>query len=403
MTELTEVQSTPARDGTRMFPELLTQVEGSILRLTEVWASGRWWTSRVVVGTLLILFFLSCPSYEAYEGNRGVGTWKAVMMKADNLTYNLLNDFGPTSNASRVNFRLLMPALARVTGMGPAGLLVVQGIAGVLLLFLVAALAYRETSSRTVAALVTLMTGSTFAGTTSFVEHRGVFDGVSICLMLGCMYFSNPALIALFLFAAGWNDERALLAAPLIVVYRLVQGRDGRAFHFASFFSSPLIGLYLGGALHLVSRWYYLTQYAIPHRFDGNGIRVLLNQINMIPMGLWTAFEGGWLLLPLALLILYRQRQYVVAILFVLALSGLLLVSLSVVDVSRTTAYCLPAVFVCLALLSRTESPDTVWRLCCVACLISLLWPAYYVGGKSSIWWQYPLPLQILRWTLLKE
>jgi len=29
--------------------------------------------------------------------------------------------------------------------------------------------------------------------------------------------------------------------------------------------------------------------------------------------------------------------------------------------------------------------------------LISVLWPMYYVGGKSTIWWVYPLPLQLIR------
>ena len=30
--------------------------------------------------------------------------------------------------------------------------------------------------------------------------------------------------------------------------------------------------------------------------------------------------------------------------------------------------------------------------------IISFVFPSYWVGGKSSIWWQYPMPIQIIRW-----
>lgn len=386
-----------------MLPEVVHQVELKLLDLTERWTKGRFWVWRVVAITTAVSLFLAFPSYDSLRGEEPGRTWKAVMIKADDLTRDLLKDFGPATNPAKVNFRLLMPIVARVTGLGIPGLLALQGLAGVLLFYLITLLAYRATSSRPTAALVTLMTGATYSGITSFVELRGLFDGVSICLLLACLYISNPRLIALLIFAAGWNDERALLAVPLLVVGRLVERQGGQASWWRPFLQGPLLGLYVGCLLHVVSRWYYSTHFGIALPFGGTGPRVLLDQINMIPMGVWTALEGGWLLVPACVLVLYREGRRLIAFLFIAAVAGLLVTALSVVDVSRSTAYCLPAVVVCLSVLGRSERSHDLWRLCCIACCVSLLWPAYYAGGKASIRWQYPLPLQVVRWALLSK
>jgi hypothetical protein len=386
-----------------VLPEVVHQVELKLLDLTERWTKGRFWVWRVVAITTAVSLFLAFPSYDSLRGEEPGRTWKAVMIKADDLTRDLLKDFGPATNPAKVNFRLLMPIVARVTGLGIPGLLALQGLAGVLLFYLITLLAYRATSSRPTAALVTLMTGATYSGITSFVELRGLFDGISICLLLACLYISNPRLIALLIFAAGWNDERALLAVPLLVVGRLVERQGGQASWWRPFLQGPLLGLYVGCLLHVVSRWYYSTHFGIALPFGGTGPRVLLDQINMIPMGVWTALEGGWLLVPACVLVLYREGRRLIAFLFIAAVAGLLVTALSVVDVSRSTAYCLPAVVVCLSVLGRSERSQGLWRLCCIACCVSLLWPAYYAGGKASIRWQYPLPLQVVRWALLSK
>jgi hypothetical protein len=386
-----------------VLPEVVRQVELKLLDLTERWTKGRFWVWRVVGITTAVSLFMAFPSYDSLRGGETGKTWQAVMIKAVDPAHNLLQDFGPGTNAAKVNFRLLMPLLARVTGVRIPGLLVLQGLAGILLFYLLTVLAYRATASRPTAALVTLMTGATYAGIASFVELRGLFDGISICMLLACLYFSNPLVIALVIFAAGWNDERALLASVLVVVARVAQDEGGQDGRLRPFLQRSLLGLYAGWLLHVASRWYYSTHFNIAFNLGGTGLHVLIDQLNMIPMGAWTALEGAWLLVLACLLVLYRRERYLLCLLFIAALASLLLVSFSVVDVSRSTAYCLPAVVVCLAVLSRTERSLDLWRLCCIACILSLGWPTYYAGGKTSIWWQYPLPVQVVRWTLLSK
>lgn len=77
---------------------------------------------------------------------------------------------------------------------------------------------------------------------------------------------------------------------------------------------------------------------------------------------------------------------------------GIVLVaSLAVVDISRTTAFLLPALFAGLAILKVSETDANYRRVVLLSSAVSVFWPMYYVGGKSTIWWVYPLPIQMIR------
>jgi hypothetical protein len=294
---------------------------------------------------------------------------------------------------------LAIPVLARVLHLNTYGLLAVQFLAGVLLFVCCARLAERTTGSRLAAAFVSLTVAGTYAGSAAFVEIRGLFDGVAITLLLLCMQTRRPALIAVALFAAAWTDERAIIASPLVLLFHLAEASGSRP-PYRAFLQRPIAGALAGLMLHGITRIAYLTAYQIPHRFDGNGLEVLARQVNMIPMALWTAFEGGWFLVALGLAILFRKRKFVILSWLVAALGVLLAVSVAVVDISRTTAYALPALFVALIALAREEQPAIVESCSVIAFSLSALWPAYYAGGEKTIWWQYPFPLQLVRWIL---
>jgi dihydrodipicolinate synthase/N-acetylneuraminate lyase len=74
--------------------------------------------------------------------------------------------------------------------------------------------------------------------------------------------------------------------------------------------------------------------------------------------------------------------------------------SLAVADVTRSMAYCLPAVFVGVAALASSEGMQQIEQLAAIGAAISLLVPTYYLEGNAGLWWLYPLPVQIVRWLL---
>jgi hypothetical protein len=125
---------------------------------------------------------------------------------------------------------------------------------------------------------------------------------------------------------------------------------------------------------------------------------VLSQQTNVIPLAIWTGLGGGWILVVLGLLALFQQKGYLAAAAFCAALLGMIGASLTVVDVTRSMAYCLPAVFVALAALSNSQGIKRIEKLAAISAAISFLVPTYYLEGSAGLWWLYPLPMQLARW-----
>ncbi len=383
--------------------EYYLRAESLAFEWLERLTSRRSWLWTGTFLTTCVCLILAFPSYQDLhpEPSRAGKTWQAVLMKGEDLRWNVLEKFGPSTNAARVNFRLTGPLLVQVFQLGIPELVAVQAAAGILLLAISHWLAWRLCGDRAAALLFALGIGATWAGATAFCELRGVFDGVALCLLAAALASPNALLTMICVFLAAWTDERALVAFPLLlsslwVVHTSSQSGEGNKGNRGRLIAGAIAGC----GLHLVSRFLYANWARIPHRFDGNGLDVLLNQINNIPMGTWAGLEGGWILVCSAMLIACAREKKLWVLSFAVTIGLVLLVGHCVVDISRTTAFLLPALFGGLAVLSATESKLMVRRVVFLSSVVSLLWPMYYVGGKSTIWWVYPLPIQLIRLAL---
>lgn len=128
---------------------------------------------------------------------------------------------------------------------------------------------------------------------------------------------------------------------------------------------------------------------------------VLVDQLNIMPLAIWSGLGGAWLLVGAALLALLSQKRYRAALAFAGALVVMVGGALLVVDVTRSMAYCLPAVFVALSVLSRSEPHQRLERLTAISAAVSLVVPTFYIEGSAGVWWLYPLPVQLGRWISL--
>lgn len=356
------------------------------------------WSTGLVV---ILSLFLAFPSYQdlSSDPQQAGKTWQAVVAKSENLRWNVLEKFGPSTNAARVNFRLTAPALNRLLHAGIPGLVMLQAFAGVFLLGTCVWLAATASGSRLIGLMTGVGAGATWAGATAFCELRGVFDGIALCLMLGAMASRGFVVAAVCVFAACWTDERALVSFPLLAVSAWMLYRAAPEYKTCggTRLTGPIGGMTLGILLHLASRFLYAAWAGLPHRFDGNGLEVLLSQINNAPMGVWSGLEGGWLAVAGAVIVAWSRGQRLWSLVCLGAIGLVLAVSLAVVDISRTTAFLLPVLFAALAILRASEREESFRRLVFLSAAISVLWPMYYVGGKSTIWWVYPLPMQLIR------
>ena len=116
----------------------------------------------------------------------------------------------------------------------------------------------------------------------------------------------------------------------------------------------------------------------------------------MIPVGIWTGLGGLWILVTFSLIVLLRQRQYWIAAGFCALLGAASVAAFLVQDVTRTMAYCLPAVFIALRVFVRYE-PKKIEKLAKIGGFASALAPTFFVLGNTVLY-LYPLPVEFIRW-----
>lgn len=398
------MSSDPEQDESRLSDRLLSGADWVFARLQALTESARWWKLKLVAATVLASAFTAFPSYEALPRLLEQRRWVGVKQQLESVPGYWAN-VRPEERSS-VPFRISVPLLVGPLGLGPAGCLVVQFLAGVILLVLLVDLAHRETQDGVVAALFGIAVGFTYVGQCGLLELRGAFDAVALMFLAWAMHARSFVVVFVAMQLAHWTDERTLLVAPFIVLWwgladdasqaplqaRRLINRRGAAVLAA--------GLAYAALYALVKRQYGIVTSAERLVASQGILGELPNQVNNAPLGAWTGLEGLWLLVFMALGTLFLHHRGLAA-----AYLGLIAVgtaaTVAVVDITRSVIYLFPAGVVALSVLRRYETPSRLRWLVLVACGVCVLWPAYYAGGKSSVWLHYPLPLQAIRWLFL--
>lgn len=341
--------------------------------------SGPRWKLKALSAVVAIGLLRAFPSYDALASNFHRSTWRNVQIKLDHPLIDTSRIFAPGSHESKLAYRLTVPMLAHVLHLGETGLLIVFGLSGFVLLYLILKVVFTLTGSKRAALFVCLATACAWPGQAAFHELRGgYYDALAICLLVAACVTSSSLLTGALVFLAAWTDERALIASSFVFLFQTRRGKTGTVIAVAAYLAIRA----------------YLTATHSEVDVSGVGVAILLQQLNVIPFAIWSGLSGVWILVAVGLVAFVREKRYLAAAGFCGALAVMIAVSLLVVDTTRSMAYCLPAVFVALTALD----PKRIEKLSAIAAAISLLVPSFYLEGSAGFFWLYPLPVQIARW-----
>jgi hypothetical protein len=357
--------------------------------------SGPYWKLRALCAVVALTLFRAFPNYDVLDTSFFLAKWRDVQVKFDHPLIDMSRIFPAGSHESKLTFRLTVPVLAHVLHLHEAGLLIAFALAGMVLLYLILKVAFTLTGSKRAALFVCLATACAWPGEAAFHELRGgYYDALALCLLVGACATSSWLLTAACVFLAAWTDERALLAASFVFLFYAYESSGG----IGRLIAGKAGAVVSAGAAYLASRAFLTVTESYSLVTSGIGLSVLAQQVKVTPLAIWTGLGGSWILVFFGLLALFRQKRSVTAVAFGAALAGMMVASLSVVDVTRSMAYCLPAVLVALAALNKSEGVKRIEKLAAIGGVISFLVPTYYLEGSTGLWWLYPLPLQIARW-----
>ena len=363
---------------------------------------GKYWILKVVLCATLLSLFLSFPNFEQIDFNSG--RWVAVS-KQINDPFALLKT-PPSIHLNAASFRFFIPLIAKVLHLNPLGCYILQFIIGILLFYLVLKISLNLLHDKYLASLIVFSVAAISVGRTSFHEIRGIFDGIAIFMILLSMMSSNRFLIFFLIIAAGFTDERAIIASGFVILWHLLiefhETNKLNARKFKEIFYCRSAYVLYGMVIYLGSRYYlkYIYNFTdVNEQMLLSGNSIFFNQINNSAIGVWSGLEGLWILIVYAIVKYFHENNLII-IAFSVIISIIIFIALSTVDIGRSMCYLLPAVFIAIKVLITTKYAF-IEKLIKHSAILCILWPAYYVGGKSTVWWCYPFPLQMIRWIVM--
>jgi len=353
----------------------------------ETWTQGnRWWVSVALSCTVLSLLF----SFPDYTNPADANIWGAFEEQIDAPFEP--RELSPTSHESKRAFRLTMPVIGHLTGLGVVGLLVLQHILGFFFFGVFAGTLHRITGDKVLAWLVTLAVAFVYVGKAPFFDKVGWFDGVAFFFLAVALRTDRWWWTGLGVFLAAWTDERALLAAGLVYLFHGQMGhhqdRPGGLRPVLPL-RAPQVAVVGALGLYVALRFYLQSQVGLKIPVGsgaGAGPGLIRLNYGMFPLGFLTSIEFLWLAVGLAIWGLWRQKQYLFSLAWLLNMGLIMGVAYMVHDTTRSAAYVFPAVALAWLILGRSEQARPLRHLALVLLVLCFFFATHFVMHQNPAW-----------------
>jgi hypothetical protein len=324
-----------------------------IERRAEIFVSGRFWILEVCFLAVLLSTLFTAGIDEIIYDTR-VKYNQSYFMKIEHPLTDLTKSFDPATHDAKLNFRLTVPVILHWLPVPYKDWWFLPGLticATCGLLALCVLFTYCVTGDRVCGLWVTLGVASTYIGT--FYTTR-YYDAIALFqLLLAMLPRLHWSVRGLLVFTAAFTDERAFVAAPLLL---FVDGAGPLRNGWNRFTQPSSVAVIAGMACYYICRL-LLGKYAgLSTPTDGADLSTFVSNARYWHSAAWLALGGGWLLVGASMLSRWQARQKLDLILFTGAIAATICVGMMVEDMVRSTAYALPGVLVALSVLRQSET-----------------------------------------------
>jgi hypothetical protein len=304
----------------------------------------------------------------------------------------------PSTHLEKISYRLTVPFIANLFQLGPLGVFLLQNVLGLILIACSLKFGERVTSDRVSALLFTAGLVFTYAGSSYFFDVWGILDPFGYFFLFWALYYPRPWSVMLSIFLASFTDERAFIASFLVLGYhyfRLGPEKPGRTGPHGRIDRSFLAGL-AGAFGYLICRGILHQWFGFRTGTTHLGLLPFLQNIDQIAWGLWSGFEGGWMILLAYFILLWTNRERSAFLVQSMVFVVVLMVAISVWDVTRSAAYGFVLMYPSLVYLHKTLGPVQLKTLLFFSCVVSFLHPMYFLLGGAILRPVDPIPIRLL-------
>jgi hypothetical protein len=319
-----------------------------VAALASKYLTGPCSHSKIAAAAVLLSLLTTFPVYRGMGGGFKSVTSQAFSWKVLHPLSPIPADFkdpslykgtlaGQASHADKMELRVTLPILGRLSRTGVWTVAVWNPIAGFGTFYLLAFLASEALMDSVGAALFVLGLGPTFFGNWFFNDFI-IGDGVAFFFMLLSVTWRSPLLSALSFLAAAFCDERCVTAAPLLLCYVAIRFREPdqlaqRKRSFAALASAILVWALL--------RWWLI--HALGNSAGTSGMmskEILRYQLmENLPGPFLAVFKSSWMLAAFALFSLAASHRGRIAVVLSASLGLAILPAFLIWDFERSVAY----------------------------------------------------------------
>ena len=336
----------------------------------------------IVAMLLSIISLALCyPKFQAYAND---GAWDAIQLKSHDLT-NSLKTFPPDTWMAKKVFRLVVPLIIRITHFGKEQIFVLQYIVNYFMIVFCYKLSRRIVEDAVAATFIVAGVMFVFFGRAGYNDFLFLwYDSFAFFALILAMYSRNVFLIFLLCSISAWTDERGFMALSMVYLFHQLSRDSAGRFDFSSFIKIKSQGaaVLLSVVAYLVIRMLLMKVYGMHTPSNGANVSVIEATLRYLPIGIWTFFEGFWILIVLAGLLAIKEKKFQFLILLIAVVIGVTFIAGCVTDITRSGTYFFPFVFVVLLYVVRKLNQLEIRQLISVCCLICLLFPPLLICSE---------------------
>ncbi|TDB60875.1 hypothetical protein [Arundinibacter roseus] len=380
---------------------ILTNQYAGITLFVQKHTQSKYWLWQLTGICTLLSWFLAVPPYTVGLTS---DAWAFVQIQAADLLHP--HHLEVYIRRENMIMRWMLPFVYTLTGRSVIGVLVLQAVLGFIFLYLSSREVFRVTQDKVLTTFFALAFANIFVFSWFLIDLAGYGDSFGYFFLLMAMLFRNPVLIFISMQGAFFTDERGVIASAYVVLWWVVQylfkktasERSSLVTIFQSAFTPQVLAILAAMAAYVPFRSFIMNNYFPDHAYTTIGTPVLFADLHRWGLGnsLWTSFEGMWLLMGAAVLVLYKTRNYWYAAACAFGFLILLVTGLLVHDVDRAFGYGFPFILIANRVLSYYVPRHEHRKLMFIIALICLISPMCYTLGYNKIIWAEPLPMKAL-------
>lgn len=382
-------------------PLSLSHTYAQLSRFIDKKAEGQYWLWKLAIFCAVLSWCLAVPPYTVIHGS---DAWAFIEIQVTDLLHP--HHYEVFIRRENMVMRWMLPLMYFITGHSIVLVLIIQGMLGILFLYLFSKEVFRQTNDKVLTVFFALGLSNLFVFSWFFVDTAGYGDAYAYFFLLLALLVRHPALLFVCLQFAFFTDERAIIASGYVVLWWMTRsvidngqkGGPGFMDLVKSAFSRPVWVVWVALIVYIAFRRYIMSTYFPDHLYTTMGTPVLFSDVHRWGLGnsLWTSFEGTWLVLGTAGFALWRAgwRWHFLALL--VGFTVLIITGILVHDIDRAYGYGFPFLLTSSLILSRMIPLAEFRKLVFIMAVICIISPMCYTLGYNKVVWAEPLPMKAM-------